>query len=486
MPKTTKRQRPHKLIAFAIAMLATGVVAFANQNYPSLFPSAQQLQSISMLKLIELNKKYGVASVIDLYREQTPSQLAAYLNKKTVTPIDPVFRVLEANGQKSANEIILNISGHSVILKGLSRSNLEKAIEEYASIQEVGYAEPNYLITLDQTDKSQESSTQSRRQMFQRSKIKNQPRKIFTPSSPQKASEEDPFKKLSETIAAQFFDLKKNEAIETWGTSSQVQPLGFFYVDSGLSTNLYANKWIEMGSEYTGSTYVRQRRADTAPNSHGTHVGGIIAATAETIYALHNREPKFRVVAYRGFEGKVTTVDKLVNVLRGLSYDLKQTSANELKIISASWGSKNHSNEIENIRAQWNAIPNTVLVAATGNDGNKTFTHYFSDQPEVIAVTAVESKEGPLAPYANFASDQENLVAAPGGTKQRPLISTGGTDTGTETNAGTSQATPYVAALIGVLKSLAPNKSVDQIIRNCTQTRSNAYTYKEISYNFCK
>jgi len=105
-----------------------------------------------------------------------------------------------------------------------------------------------------------------------------------------------------------------------------------------------------------------------------------------------------------------------------------------------------------------------IVVTAAGNSNEDGKLHAPSNIPGVISVAALNQSMG----KANFSNTNTSLarpIAAPG--VQILSLKTGG---GYVAYSGTSMATPMVAGLIGVMRSLRPKLTRDQIYKILKET----------------
>lgn len=190
------------------------------------------------------------------------------------------------------------------------------------------------------------------------------------------------------------------------------------------------------------------------PNSsfdHGTHVAGIVSA----------RSNNGTGVASIGFSCKLmcvkstTTVGQVTNGYDGIIY----AAVSGADIINMSWGGPGSSTTAQNI-VNYAVGEGCILIAAAGNDNVNT-QFYPAAYNNVVSVAATTSSNT-KASFSNYGNWID--ISAPGNNIYSTTV---GNTYGNK--SGTSMASPMVAGLAGLMKSLNPNMPNSDLI-NCLIT----------------
>lgn len=207
---------------------------------------------------------------------------------------------------------------------------------------------------------------------------------------------------------------------------------------------------------------------DTISQTHGTHVTGVMAATINNgigIAGMCNDTVYFAKVSNKaeGFISEVI-IDAVYNI----------STIDRVSVVNMSYGGHRPSDaEEQAYNALWNS--GKLLVASSGNEGTGIVA-YPARYDACMAVGALAYEEGVirLANYSQYGPKQE--VTAPGGEfsflyEANRILSTM-PDNKYEYLHGTSQASPMVAGLAGLMKSINPgltNVEIRNIINaTCT------------------
>jgi hypothetical protein len=202
------------------------------------------------------------------------------------------------------------------------------------------------------------------------------------------------------------------------------------------------------------------RPPDTNPSwNHGTHTSGIACATSDNSTGI----------ASIGFNNGLIAVKATSDIYSGTSTidygfeGIAWATSNGANVISCSWGSPNLTLTGEaTINDAYDA--NVVVVASAGNNNNNVF-QFPASYDHVLAVASVDKTDtkASSSSYGNWVD-----VAPPGVTIYSTL----------PTNqygvlSGTSMAAPLVAGLCGLVRSVNPGLSNDEVVNDVISTTDN-------------
>ena len=205
-------------------------------------------------------------------------------------------------------------------------------------------------------------------------------------------------------------------------------------------------------------------------NGHGTHVAGIIAATKGNSLGIAGAAPRIKVMAVKILQsnGNGTISD----AIKGIDYvvNLVNSSSVPIVVFNNSWGGFIPTSEVSILREAFLRANQAGILAtaAAGNGGtdlvgdNLDNLDYFPAKfnlPNLLTVAATDFS-GKLASFSNYGATSVQITAP--GKDIRSLLASSTTygrqsENGTTLSSGTSMATPYVSAVLALIKSYYPD-----------------------------
>jgi subtilisin family serine protease len=224
-------------------------------------------------------------------------------------------------------------------------------------------------------------------------------------------------------------------------------------IDTGIDPthpDLKDNICHRRGSEEYGFDFVTNRKNPIDLHGHGSHVAGIIGATAKNASGASGVAPRICIMAVRYYSDTASGAQNLANTVRAINYAVD----NGANVINYSGGGAEFSSaEMKAIqRAEAKGV---VFVAAAGNEYQNTDQSGNAYYPaayglsNIIAVAATNIKNK-ILPSSNWGMKHVH-VAAPGENIYSTLPNG---RYGYLT--GTSQATAFVSGLAALILSEKP------------------------------
>ena len=240
-------------------------------------------------------------------------------------------------------------------------------------------------------------------------------------------------------------------AIETelgWKLSKGNQDVIVAVVDTGVQANHPDLK----GKLLTGYNAIKKDSKPDDDVGHGTHVSGIIGAL------VNNSEG----VAGISWYNKILPVKVLDNSGAGTTYSVSEgiiwAADHGAKVINLSLGNYADSQFLHDA-IKYAYDRDIVIVSAAGND-NTERPGYPAAYPEVLAVAATNAS-AEKASFSNFGDYID--VTAPGES-----IASTYPDSQYAALSGTSMASPHVAALAGLVRSINPDLTNTEVMKMMT------------------
>lgn len=204
--------------------------------------------------------------------------------------------------------------------------------------------------------------------------------------------------------------------------------------------------------------------------SHGTHCAGTVGAETNNNVGVSSIGFGVSIMPIKAtHDGASSTA--VTNGYDGVYY----AAINNADVISCSWGGTTFSSTGQSV-VNFAASQGSIVVAAAGNSNqdNDVVPHYPSSYPNVIAVAATNQSDQ-KASFSCYGANSVD-ISAPGTS----ILSTIPFNNYTY-QQGTSMATPMVAGLLGLMKSLNPAITNTALI-NCLYSSADNIDAQNPSY----
>ena len=213
------------------------------------------------------------------------------------------------------------------------------------------------------------------------------------------------------------------------------------------------------------------KKYDSDTKGHGTHCAGIATAVSNNkkgIASILPANSKIKVMSIQvlnkyGFGTQETIIDGI----------LKAADLNA-DVISLSLGGvtsekKEHAYKLA---VKYANKKGSIVVVAAGNSGKSAKNYSPANTQGVISVAAID-KDYNLASFSNTVEELSMGIAAPG----VDILSTFPNNEYKQFN-GTSMATPFVAGMVGLLKSYYPQITTEEAYQKITTASESATNSK--------
>lgn len=259
------------------------------------------------------------------------------------------------------------------------------------------------------------------------------------------------------------------DAPEAWTVTTGKSSTIVAVIDSGIdlkSPEFAGRLWVNpsasrRGKPVYGWNFVKGNGDVQDDYGHGTHVTGVIAASANNGQGVVGVDWNARIMPLKalGADGTGTMENSIAAIYFAVDHGAR--------VINASWAT-----DVPDL-ALYNALvyadsKGVVFVTAAGNestniDGRPVYPAAYH-LPNVIVVGAVDASGG-LADFSNFGTQTVD-VAAPGVS----IYSTYPSRSKYGLLSGTSMAVPYVSGVVSLLVGLHPEWSAEQLVQRVLTT----------------
>lgn len=367
--------------------------------------------------------------------EYVPNELLVKYNNGSIG-------LLKFNNSLSESQIKSFYTG---LKKGI---DIEKIAEEYTKREDIIYAEPNYIYHTFWVPNDEFYSLQWHLKKISSEEVWN-----LT-----KGNESVVIAIIDTGVEWNHPDLEEN----IWVNPNEIPDNGIDDDENGYTDDIIGYDFVDVRDESECSSLEEDcNSTDNNPMDfygHGTHCAGIASAKANNSIGVSGICPNCKIMAlragYMDVGGKGTLQGDFI--IEAINYAVN----NGADIISMSFGTYSPSSGIqEALQGAYNE--GVILVAASGNENTNTLT-YPAAYSSVISVGSTNSSDM-KSNFSNYGS-WVNLVA-PGSN----ITSTYLSDQYASAN-GTSMSAPLVAGSIGLIKSLFPEATQNEILNSLNLT----------------
>lgn len=252
----------------------------------------------------------------------------------------------------------------------------------------------------------------------------------------------------NDPVFSQLWGMEKIQAPQAWDITTGSSGIIIAVIDTGVDYNhedISANMWTGPAGEH-GYDFCNNDADPMDDNGHGTHVAGTIGAVAGNNKGVAGVCWNVKIMALKFLNSSGSGY--LSDAISAIQYAID----NGAHILSNSWGGGGYSQAIVDAIMAANDAGSLFVVSA-GNDGvnNDNYPHYPSNYEvqNIISVAASDQNDN-LAPFSCYGQKSVDLAA--------PGVSILSTIPGNRYNSysGTSMACPHVSGACGLIWAKNP------------------------------
>jgi len=281
-----------------------------------------------------------------------------------------------------------------------------------------------------------------------------------------------------------FFDkqwgLTAIKAPQAWEKVEGSKDIKIAILDSGVDLehpDLVDNLDLSLSCDYINDDGVPE---DQHPESHGTHIAGIIAGKGFNGIGIHGVMNSATLIIHKILIGEVTDVPIIT-----LASTISQAMVKGARVINMSWVTEDdliaESATLKEIFELAFDNDKVLLVAAAGNGGEVL---YPAKYPEVLSVGGVD-EDGNVVGFEGENTTREQLedylnevdVLAPGVNIYSTVVreNDGSEEDGYGYLSGTSQAAAFVSGLAGLILAKNPDLTKDELKQIITENAEDVF-----------